>query len=292
MSHQKTIGVLVGIILILSLISAGYGLFSGGGPGESDFTSVRGENVQLYGKGLYQNDSESIAVQAIAQDGVTLFAGIPLLAISFWLASRGNLRGKLLLAGTLGYFLYTYGSYSFLSMYNSFFIVYVGLMSVSFFAFLLTFRSIDLKLLKASFSPKTPVRTIGGFLIFFALLIAMMWLGRMYGQSQGTEGPAGLEHYSTLVIQALDLGFVVPVSILAGILFIRRTEWGYLLASVIIMKDITLATAVSAMAIGQWMTGVDVSAAEVVVFPIINLFMLVGLYLILKNVKETAALHV
>ena len=41
-----------------------------------------------------------------ANDLVMLVLGLPLLALSFWLARRGSLRGRLLLAGTLGFILY------------------------------------------------------------------------------------------------------------------------------------------------------------------------------------------
>jgi hypothetical protein len=43
-----------------------------------------------------------------ANEMVMLVLGLPLLAISFRMALRGSLRGRLLLTGTLGLILYTY----------------------------------------------------------------------------------------------------------------------------------------------------------------------------------------
>lgn len=97
----------------------------------------------MYGSGIYKNDSLSAAAQAIAQDGVTLVVGIPLLLVSLLLSLRGTIRGRLLLAGALGYFTYTYASYCFLAMYNDLFLVYVLLFSGSLFAFILVFRSVE-----------------------------------------------------------------------------------------------------------------------------------------------------
>jgi hypothetical protein len=62
-----------------------------------------------------------------------------------------------------------------------------------------------------------------------------MWLGRII-PSYNNKIVAGLEHYTTLVIQALDLGFIVPVAIISGILLIKNNSLGYLLAPIIIIK--------------------------------------------------------
>lgn len=128
---------------MLGVVASGIGLFSGEGSENEGshpiFTSIRGEQIELYGSGIYKNDSLSAAAQAIAQDGVTLVVGIPLLLISLLLSLSRRIRGRLLLAGTLGYFTYTYASYSFLAMYNPLFLVYVMLFSAGLYAFILVF---------------------------------------------------------------------------------------------------------------------------------------------------------
>lgn len=98
--------------------------------------------------------------------------------------------------------------------------------------------------------------------------------------------PVGLEIYTTLVIQALDLGFIVPAAILSGVLVIKKKPFGYLLAPVVIIKGFTLATAVTVMAINMMITGVQVSNVEFIIFAIMNLLFIFLLVLILKNVVE------
>ncbi len=209
------------LIIVLAAVAAGYGLLSGGGMGRQMFTSVRGEQVALDGRGVYQYDSVSMAAQARGQDAVTLFAGIPLLAVSVTLSVRGSFRGRLLLIGTLGYFLYTYMSYSFLS-YNALFLIYVALMSLSLYAFILTMASFDYNRISGHFGPGLPVRVIGAYLLLIAFAVAMLWLGKIAGSLTSGVPPQGLEHYSTLVIQAMDLGILVPSSVLAGVMLIRK----------------------------------------------------------------------
>lgn len=288
MKNRKPITILAALIALLSLAAAAVGIFSGGGPGRHVFTSVHGEAVMLYGRGLYRNDSVSMASQAIAQDVVTILVGIPMLMVSLCLFRKGRLKGKILLGGTLAYFLYTYTSYSFTSMYNALFLVDVALMSLSFFAFVWIMMSFDMDTLAESFGEKMPVKSIAGFLLFLGTAIGLMWIGKIASPFVTGAAPAGLEHYTTLVIQAMDLGFIVPVSILSGILLLKRNAFGLLLSAIICVKGLTMLTALTAMIIGQLLAGIQVAPAEIILFPAFNLIVIGVLIRLMKNIKETA----
>ncbi|CEG25546.1 hypothetical protein [Bacillus sp. B-jedd] len=292
MKSQRVVAGMTISIMILAAVAASWGIFSGEGPGSHPYTSLDGKMVELYGKGLYQNDSVSGAEQEIAQDIVTLLIGIPVLLASLYMYQKGLLKGKLLLAGTLGYFLYTYTSYSFLSSYNSFFLVYITLMSLSFFSFTLVLLSFNLNGLATRFNPRMPVRFLGGMLIFLGIAVGLLWVGRIIPGLLSHTAPPGLDHYTTLVIQALDLGFVLPAGVFAGILLIKRRPAGYLLGPVMIIKAITLLAAIMAMAIRMIAAGVQSSLAEIAIFGIFTLLFLYCLYLVLVNVIETEGHHV
>lgn len=286
MKFKGTITALVLLIAALSLLACAYGVFSAQGPGQYEFTSIHGEKVQIYGRGLYQKDSVAIVAQGIAQDIVTMIMGVPILLTALFFFRRGSLRGRLLLTGTLGYFLYTYASYCFVWMYNSFFLIYVLLMSASFFAFTIAMMSFDMQHFGNLFSEKLPVRRLGGFSITFGVLIGLMWIGKIIPPLIRGTMPLGLDHYPTLVIQALDLGFVVPVAILSGVLLIKKRPFGYLLSAVIYMKGATMATAVTAMLIGQIIAGLKVGIAELVIFPVINIGIIYCMFQIVNGVRE------
>ncbi len=110
MKYQSTLKYLILLIGLLSLLAAGTGLLDQTPGSPYAFTNHRGETVMINGHGLYFYDTASMADQAQANDLVTLFVGLPMLALSTWLAFRGSLRGRLMLTGTVGYFLYTYMS--------------------------------------------------------------------------------------------------------------------------------------------------------------------------------------
>ncbi len=291
MKYQSVLKWLIPLIALLSLFAAGMGLFyqPQGIKGASyAYTNHRGESVVINGKGLYYYDTVSTAAQMQGNDLVTLVVGLPLLVISTWLAFRGALRGRLLLAGTLGFFLYTYMSMSLLTAYNSIFLVYVALFSLSLFAFVLALMSFDLQKLPLQFSSRMPRGWIAALLFVVAAFLAFAWLGRIVNPLLQNSTPA-LENTTTLVIQTMDLSLIVPSAILAGFLLLRRSAWGYLIASVFVMKAITLGLGVSAMGINMSLAGVPDSLAIVVPFLVITLLNLAAAAALLANVKEQPA---
>lgn len=276
---------LVPAIGLLALFAAGMGLFYDT-PGQPyPLTSFRGEQVTINGHGLYFYDTVSTAAQMQANDLITLLVGLPLLAASAWLAFAGSLRGRLLLAGTLGFFLYTYMSMSMLTAYNPLFLAYVALFALSLYAFVLAMLSFDLADLPQHFSPRLPRGWIAGVLFAVGGFLLLAWLGRVGAPLLSGQAPA-LENTTTLVIQAMDLTLIAPLAILAGVLLLRRSAWGYLLASVAVLKSLTMALAVSAMGINMILAGVPDSLAIVVPFLVLTLLNLIMAVLLLRNIDS------
>jgi hypothetical protein len=283
MKHQSALKWLIPLIGMLALIAAGVGLFYQTEGQPYPYTNHRGETVMINGHGLYAYDTVSTAAQMQGNDLVTLVVGLPLLVASAWLALRGSLRGRLLLSGTLGFFLYTYMSMSMLTAYNALFLLYVALFSLSLFAFILSMLSFDLADLPRHLSPQLPRGWIAGMLFAVSGFLLLAWTDRIVSPLFQNQTPA-LENNTTLVIQAMDLGLIVPLAVLSGILLLRRSAWGELLASVFVMKAITMGLAVSAMAINMALVGVPDSLAIVIPFLLITLMNLVMAVLLLRNV--------
>ncbi len=276
---------LVPLIFALALLAAGLGLFTPGGGEPYAYTSLRGEQVTINNRGLYVYDTVSSAAQMQANDLVTLVLGLPLLALSAWLTWRGSLRGRLLLAGTLGFILYTYLSMATSTAFNPLFLVYVALFSLSLFAFILTLMSFDLTTLPRYFGAGTPVRAIAGLLYFTGAFLLMAWVGGriLPPLTQGT--PPLLENTTTMVIQTLDLGLVLPLAWLAATLLLKKSAWGYLLAAVAVTKMITMGVAVSTMGLNMALQGEPDSAVLVGIFMALTLANLVLAYFLLKNIR-------
>jgi hypothetical protein len=269
-AHQKTIERLTIAILILSTLVVLAAFFYPQAGQSYTFDTLRGEQVEIYGQGLYRYETVSFYAQAIAQDIVTLLLGVPLLIISLLMSKKGSMRGRVLLTGTLAYFLYTYASYSFLSAFNEVYLFYVAIFSLSLFAVILSFMSIPVDELAGHIQAGYPRKGLGIFCLSVGIVIALMWLARIVPATLQESAPVGLEAASTLVIQSLDLGLVVPLGILSGVLLLRKQNWGYLLGTVFLFKGTTLVIAVFVMAVNMMRMNVSGSFIEMGVFGVIT----------------------
>jgi hypothetical protein len=237
------------LIAVLALIAAGSGLLW---------------------NGLYTNDTISGAAQEQGNDLITLLLCVPLLLVSTYYAAKGSLRGRLIWTGMIFYFLYVYGMMSFLSAYNQLFLVYVAAFSLSLYTFAYSVLTLDVNRVKESFKG-APVTVAAAFMFLVVLGISAMWLGLIIGPLLSGQRPPALENYTTLVVQALDLGVIVPMAAITGILLLKREAWGYALASLIFVKGITLGTAVLTMALFMSLNGVEIVIPQVVMFVILVL---------------------
>lgn len=285
MKKQKAITILILCVVVLVLAAALTGLLANDGPGSYDFKTLHGDTIKIYGKGLYQNESMKLGPQVRGQDAVTLFLAIPLLVVSLLKARKGSLKGRLLLAGTLGYFFYTYLMFMFI-YYNPMFLVYILIMTASLYAFILTLMSFDMKQLGGAFGPKLPVKYIVGFQFFVTLTLAVLWLSDLIPALLNGTIPTALQHYSSLTVYAMDLGFAVPALLTGAILLLKRNPYGYLISAIMIVKSITLLTALTAMGVAAIMEGVLMGPGELLIFPFFNLGAVYAIYGLLKNVDD------
>ncbi len=61
-----------------------------------------------------------------------------------------------------------------------------------------------------------------------------------------------LQGQTTLVVQALDLGLIVPLAVFTAVAAITRRPVGFLLCSTLVVKAFAMAAAICAMLIGAW----------------------------------------
>lgn len=252
------------LIALLALVTAGAGLLWQGGNGPAAFTSLHGETVELYAKGLYRYDSIFKAGANKGSDLVTIIIGVPLLIITTRMYRRGSLRGHVLLTGSLVWFLYAYASQALATTYNEFFLIYVVLFSASLFAFVLAFSSIDLSTLATRFSARLPRRSAGIFMILSGLVPLIVWLEPLLSALIRAESPALLDHSTTMVTEVLDLGIIVPAAILSGLLILRRAPLGYLMAFSLLILEVMLAPMIAAQTAFQVAAGVSFTTAMIV----------------------------
>lgn len=286
MKFKGRISLLVFLIAIVAVVATSFGILSESGPGTYTHESIRGETVKIYGKGIYQHMSAELAPQGIAQDYVTLFLGVPMLLFSLFWARKGSIKGRYLLAGTLGYFLVTYLFYLVMGMYNMLFLGYAFLLGTSFFALSLVMISLNPIKLDKYFSRTTPTTLTGGFLIFNSIVIGLLWLSIVIPPLiDGSIIPPEVEHYTTLIVQGLDLALLLPLSFVSGYLLIKQKLFGYLLAPIYFVFLSLLMLVLTAKIIGMGLIGQNIIPA-VFIIPTLALTSIVCIVLLFKNINE------
>jgi hypothetical protein len=286
MPFKKPITLLVLLTVILSLIATTYGIFSSGGPGPYNFISIHGQTITIYGRGVYGMNSVSAALQAIPQDIITLVLGIPFLLLSLLLARRGSIKGRLLLGGVLGYFLITYVMYTFIAMYNRLFIVYVALISLNFFAFILTLMSFELNRFPVYFNKRLPVKFIGGCLLFTTSMIGYLWIARVLPTLINGFMPPELEHGTTLPVQALDLAIFLPSIFLSALLLLKGNPLGYLLSTISTFTLVLMMSALLSKGFSLALAGIPGTLPMIVMMSLFDLLAIISSILVLNNIED------
>lgn len=249
-----------------------------------NYTSIRGETVIIYGKGLYKHMSAEVAIQGIAQDYVTLLIGIPFLIIGYNLMKKHHIKGKLLLTGTVLYFFLTYLFYTAMGMYNEMFIIYVSLLCFSFIVLIILLLSFEPENLKSVYNQDKTMRFVGKFLIFNSILVGSLWLSIIIPPLfDGSLYPEGLDHYTTLIVQGFDLGLFLPSSFISGYLVLKKNAFGYLFASVYIIFLGFLMTALTSKLLFMAKAGASIIPA-IFIMPTIAVISIISSIKLLKKV--------
>lgn len=182
------------------------------------------------------------------QDLVTL-ATVPLLAASMWAARRGSARAVVVWAGLLGYLLYTYTGAALVYDFNRLFPVYLALFSLSGFALVALAVALDVEAFRARFDGREPRRAVAVFLALMAVVLAIGEVGQVVAAVVSGTAPviAGTDAPLNFIF-ALDLGAIVPLSLIAAAWLWRGAPWGYLLGGLMLVKAATMGLALISMA--------------------------------------------
>jgi hypothetical protein len=151
-----------------------------------------------------------------------------------------------------------------MATYNALFLVWVALVLLSFQALVRLLLAVPASAFVVSGDSAGARRFVGVFLLVNGVLIALLWLSVIVPPLlAGTLYPAGLAHFTTMIVQGLDVALFLPPSLLAGYRYLKRREPGDLLAPVYAVFLSLQMTALLAKIV--WMSSVGVSAGSALV---------------------------
>ncbi len=250
--------------------------------------------VSYYGafvSNTYKRDAASMAAQGIGQDIVDLFFVVPLLIISLVLMYRNNKVAYFIFSGTVFYILYSFFIYSFGVHFNNLFLLYCLTVGASLYTFILIISELNGMDVQNWFSNKVPVRTIGIYFIFIALMFYLLWLKDIIPAILSNTIPKDVSDHNLLVnpVHVLDIAFVLPGLIITAILLIRKHKVGFILTPVFLVFIIILAIALIAMVIMLKIKGISDDTSIAAIFIILAIISIIILGIFLKNIKRNKA---
>lgn len=191
----------------------------------------------LFLKGIYR-DNAFVTTTWLGNDAVTLLLAVPILIVALIFGARGSWMAKLVWLGVLDYMMYNYAFYLFGAAFNVFFLIYAALLGLSIFALIFGLLGLDVTRISQQFTEKTPVKWIGGYFLFVAIGLSVVYLMQSIGFVITGQLPAiiTLTGHPTNVVFALDLTLLIPWMVVGAVWLIKRQPWGYVIAGILSVK--------------------------------------------------------
>jgi hypothetical protein len=265
MQANRLIALFTGAIAIAAGIAAGAGVLLRGTGAFDSVTSVRGETYEMATDGVYAFNAMRVVAEGIGWDVFTLAVAVPALLItSIWVA-RGSFRGRLIAAGMLGYFAYMYLEYAVTWAFGPLFPLFVAIYAASLVGLVWIGARLAGQGLTDRFDARFPRRRWAAISLGMAFLLTVLWAERIV---QGLSGEiAGLLHgETTMTIQALDLGLMVPASVVIAVFALRRNPAGLAAAAAFAVTFTAMSAAIGSMLVSAWLVTGTLELPPIVIF--------------------------
>lgn len=209
---RKKIYILTLVITVLTLIVSGIGLFWMDEGLPFTVKSLYGNQIELYGNGIYKNDNSFLAPVFRGTDCVMFFISASILLLFTYLDKKQHdFKSLLRLTSFLFVIFYYAFSLAFGVIFNTLHLVYTLLLSLSFFTLLLSIKALSNEYAK-DFSTSFRVNlSFKIFIITSGIALFVAWLPDIINAHIFNKPLSYLENYTTSVTYILDMGFISPL---------------------------------------------------------------------------------
>ena len=261
------------IILLLTIITVN-GLFSFKTDKSFMFLNQYGDNVKIFGSGIYAHDSYFKAPILIGSDFTMLFMVVPMMVVALvGDIKRRTQKTKLFLIATVATVLYYATSIVFGVTYNSLLLLYIALFSSSLFGLIALIISIDLAKLHLVQSLELPTKGLKIFLILSGIALFVAWLPDIIPTLFSGKSLLLIENYTTEVTYGIDMGIVSPMIFICLYLLNKKDGAGSILLAIILTLCAVMGAMLPMQTIYQIMAGI--------VIPVPVLIIKVGIFVVL-----------
>jgi hypothetical protein len=263
--HRRAVAEIGVLVALFATGSALVGLVVGGGPGRHEALTAHGAVVTLYGHGLYAGDTWLVGAGNRGQDVAVLLFAVPVLLLALRRYRRGGAVAAAVLTGVLAFFAYLCVSMVFATAQNRLFPVYVASAALACFGLVLAAQRLDVAAVVRALPDRPGRRTLAAYLLAVAAALTAAWLPEMVGTALRGGAAMAVGPYTSAATEALDLGLVVPVAVVAAVLVLHRVDLGRVLALVLLVVNVCVGVLLLGQGIAQLMSGVPLTLADIVV---------------------------
>jgi hypothetical protein len=253
-------------VAVLAGIASALGVFARGDGTFEMVINERGVPYEMATTGVYAYNAQRVVAEGIGWDIFTLFIAVPALVAAAVLVGRGSFRGRLFAAGMLGYFFYQYLEYAVTWAFGPLFLLFVVIYAAGLAGIVWIGVSIAREGVAGRFGERFPRRSLAVLNTAMAALLTLLWVQRIAAALGGDLLVGGLTSETTMTVQALDLGLMVPTSVFIAVLAWRRSAAGYVLASAYSVTFVAMALAIVGMLLSAWAVEGVLEAPPVAIF--------------------------
>lgn len=262
------------IIILLLIIISLCGILSLDFSKAYSYINQYGDEVKLFGSGIYKDDSYFKAPIFIGTDLCVLFFGVPLFIISLIKDFRNSTKNtQLRLVSIEAISLYYAVSLCFGVKYNRIFVLYVILFSLLFFTLIKRMRALS----KFNYSYEMK-KSDAAFLIFSGISLCLAWWPDIIPTIINKTSLKLIENYTTEPTYVLDLGIISPLCFISLILMKKKDSFGVVLYAILLQSIIIVAVMMICQSAVQFASGIEIPLSALISKSII--FIILGLFAI------------
>jgi len=198
-------------------------------------TVLAATGLQIFWPAIYARESANSAAGCYATDILDLYLIVPILIVTTVLAMRGSVPALMIWAGTLMSLAYNFMIYTFEIHFNAMFLAYCAVLGLCIYGLIGVRQFLATDEVAKTYSVRVPRRLMAATFIFIALSAAVNELKEDVSSIMSGTIPAGINEAGqrTDPIHVLDLSFLLPAMVIAGVLLLRRKPLGFVFAPVL-----------------------------------------------------------
>lgn len=272
--------ILITVSCVCAVISACLGVFYSFDGTARTVTNIYGQEITLYGDGIYANDSIMKAGATKGTDIVIIFAAMMLICVIFFFNQKKY--AIFLQSGLLALILYASTCLIMGVSFNRLFLLYTLQFGSALFAFVLSMA----KLLKSkSFDNTMYSKKLTGTVIFLIIggCSVLVWMMFIIPSAVSGKPMEIIGCYTTEPTFAIDLAIILPSMLYCAIMLFKRKAVAYQLAPVMLTLLTGVGICVIMQTIVQSALGVVLNAGQF--FGLVISFVTLGIIALLLNIR-------